>query len=357
MNINFKNKNDYKKLDKLIQTRLININISDMLLSFFMINKDIPTAKNKEEYLSHLYDFWELDPNDEDNKEIIDQYIAKHLKELDDSDFKNNKYYKIIGNCGKNEGLFHYSLEKFYPYQGFSYDDIIINHQSFYEEIYQVGYFKNEVDYLALKHKKDTWMSITPNEINTNQQYIDKCEGNVLILGLGLGYFPFMLLDNEKVKSITIVELSKEVIKLFNDNIKKYFPKDYKLTIVQGDAFKYLKTNQKHYDSIFIDLWHDPNDGLMMYEKLKNIEIKYDKSTKFYYWLETSIIALLRRCVITLIEEQLNCLQDDAYLKSDNYFDRLINKIYFKTKKLSFDKYEKLHEFLSDESLIKLLID
>ena len=76
------------------------------------------------------------------------------------------------------------------PYQLFAYDDIKVNG---YKEYSQVGYFDNKFSYLALTEGNNIWMSLNPNEIETMKPYINKARGNVLVLGLGMGYVPFML--------------------------------------------------------------------------------------------------------------------------------------------------------------------
>ena len=97
------------------------------------------------------------------------------------------------------------------------------------------------------------------------------------------------------------------------------------------------------------DLWHNPNDGLPLYNELKKLEVK-----KSYYWLEESILALLRRYMITLIEEQLKGYKDDAYQAINNDDDKIISMLYFATKNMKITTFNEIKELLSNQSLLSL---
>ena len=108
--------------------------------------------------------------------------------------------------------------------------------------------------------------------------------------------------------------------------------------------------NKKKYDYIFADLWHAPEDGLELFIKLKRINKSID------CWLETSLIALLRRCMITLIEESLEGLDEKAYKHARTPTDRVINNFYQKTKNITLRDVNDLENLLKDETLIDLAI-
>ena len=65
---------------------------------------------------------------------------------------------------------------------------------------------------------------------------------------------------------------------------------------------------------------------------------------------------MLRRCMITLIEEQLDNLNEDNYKKAKTPTDRTINHYYEKTKNLVINNEDDLFNILSDNSLISLII-
>ena len=345
------------KIKSIIDTNTINMNVADMLMEAFnyvdLFNEEeikqyIKEGLNENETIVEiLYDFYGLKHNEE-NDEVMDYYFLNNLKKLESSRYLNNPYVKAIKKEGK---LGKYSLRylTYAPYQLFAYDDIKIDG---YKENSQIGYFDKSFSYLALTQGNNVWMSLNPNEIETMEPFINKGKGNVLVLGLGMGYVPFMLSLKNEVKSITIIEKDIEVINIFNKLIYPSFPKKEKIKIIQGDAISYTnKQKDTGYEYIFADLWHDPEDGLELFVKLKNIDEKID------CWLNTSMYALLRRCMITLLEEQLNGYQEDAYKFFKTYTDKVINVYYQKTKNLHLEKDEDLNSLLNDNYLLTLLKD
>jgi AraC-like DNA-binding protein len=58
-------------------------------------------------------------------------------------------------------------------------------------------------------------MSITPNEIVTMREPVARASGRVLTLGLGLGYYAYMVHLKEDVTDVTVVEREQAVIDLF----------------------------------------------------------------------------------------------------------------------------------------------
>ena len=114
-------------------------------------------------------------------------------------------------------------------------------------------------------------MAIKPNEIETMKKPIADAFGNVLVCGLGLGYYAYMISNKDTVNSITIIEKDQRVIKLFNDYILPQFENGHKIRIVNDDALIYLKEKAPkiEYDFIFVDLWHDASDGVELYINTK----------------------------------------------------------------------------------------
>ena len=342
------------KVKEVIDVNAINMNIADMLMAVFsytdLINPEEikqyikEDLSEKEAILEVLYDFYHLEHNDE-NDDVMDRYIANNLKKLEEKEYLDNPY---VQNIKVNAKLGKYQLRniEYEPYQLFAYDDIYLDS---YKEYSRIGYFTSKFPYLALTEGNNVWMSLNPNEIETMKPYIKKGKGNVLVLGLGMGYVPYMMSLKDEVKSITIVEKDKEIIELFKKALLPQFVNKNKIKIIEDDAISYLNKNNK-YDYIFADLWHDPEDGLSLFVQLKRINKNID------CWLEVSLYQMLRRCMITLLEEQLEGMGEDAYKHARTYTDKVINRFYQRTKNLRLDNEDDLHKLLSDESLIKLAI-
>ena len=339
----------------LVSTNNINMNVADVLTNAFMDVDAISPTEVKQytkEGLSEnegiyncLFDFIGIDKDDEESQKVLSEYFLNNLKKLNPKDYVDNPYVKAIKKTGR-KGKYALKYIDYAPYQLFAYDDIKVNG---YKEYSQIGYFDSKFSYLALTEGNNIWMSLNPNEIETMKPYINKARGNVLVLGLGMGYVPFMLSLKNCVKSVTIVERDQEIINLFNDLIYPSFPNKEKIKIIKGDAVEYARIAKKEgtYDYVFADLWHDPEDGLPLFVSLKQIDKNID------CWLEVSMYALLRRCMITLLEEQLNGLKEEDYKFARTYTDKVINVFYQKTKNLSL---ERLDDLLSDDSLLSFLL-
>ena len=211
------------------------------------------------------------------DKELIHEF-DKIVFELDKNKYEDNLYYKNISfkNIKSNKWSFRY--ESYKPYEAFVFNDL----RKINDKLYPcIGYFKEEYKYPAVLENNREWMLITPNEIETMEKPINEATGNVLTYGLGLGYYAYMLSMKEDVKTVTIVEKDKEIIELFNKYILPQFRFKDKIRIINMDAFEYFKKNI-YYDFVFVDIWHDPSDGIDLYLKFKNLE---KKNIKYSYWI------------------------------------------------------------------------
>lgn len=341
-------KEDKKKLQQLLQVKEDNILAADMLNTFFCYEDNLP----KQDYLDVILDSLELDRNNLENIAFFNKHLRNTYKEIDRNLVIDNPYYKNIKIKPVKYKTYELGFDKYYPYQGFAYDDIQTEEND-YNEVSKVGYFKQEISFPMIANNSEIWMTTSPNEILTMEKDINDCFGDVLTFGLGLGYFAYMASIKSEVSSVTIIEKDPNIIALFKKNILPYFSHPEKIKIIECDAFEYIK--EKHYfDYTFVDIYHNAEDGLPMYINFKNHENNLRNAR---YWLENSILSLLRRCLLTVMEETLNGNNDNLYLLAENDIDNVINNLYFKTKNLVINNYSEIYNLLKDESLIKLIKD
>lgn len=343
-----------KEIDKLLNVKQININIADMLLTSYEY-EDIVTEKKlkekkslglseKESYFSLLLDFFQIDVEDEESIDIANKYIFNNLKECDEKEYLDNPYVKLVKAKELKNKNYKLTNIHYLPYQGFALDEIDVTDYP-YEEYYKVGYFKNKFSYLSLIKDDNIWMSVNPNEINTMKPFIKDAKGNVLVLGLGMGYIAYMMSLKEEVKSITVVELDENIISIFKENILPVLgPTKAKIKIVHDDAIRYLENNHK-FDYYFADLWHNPEDGLPIYLNLEYISQKF--KIPMNYWLNASLKAMKRRCLLTLIEEYFMGYSDKDYRFVKNPMDQAINYLYRINKNMKINTLEELKKFLA----------
>ena len=105
-------------------------------------------------------------------------------------------------------------------------------------------------------HEPRVWMSLTPGEIYSQRAGVKRGKGNVLILGLGMGWMAQRVLEREKVKHVTIVERELPILEHFGLMLKEEFGN--KVTLVHGDAHKYgdPRINKQYdYDIALWDIW------------------------------------------------------------------------------------------------------
>ncbi|MBQ7336106.1 MAG: hypothetical protein IJW92_06510 [Clostridia bacterium] len=230
------------------------------------------------------------------------QYFTPGLHRLDPTPYREDAYAKTVKIPEVSFGKWELCTHSYAPYEPF-----VCNHPVLtkgFREIPQIGYFAEEYCFPAVLENGIEWMTVTPNEVETMREPIAKSRGNVLTLGLGLGYYAFHATQKAEVTRVVVVEKDPEVISLFKTYILPQFPHKEKLHIVQADAFDYLNRSLKkeEFDFLFADLWHDASDGLDLYLQLKKYE-KQAPETEFSYWIEPSLLSVLRQMVFRRITD------------------------------------------------------
>lgn len=166
-----------------------------------------------------------------------------------------------------------------------SLNDITIDHinkSNTIASLYVDKFEKGKEHLLLVRKHEGTMMSDHPSETITNQDFIDKAKGDVLVFGLGLGLIIFPLLNSPDIKSITIVEMDPHLPKVVGGIIS---PHDLhkKVKIEVGDAFTYFeKMNDERYDTIYFDIWAKIDDNSFSdMDKLHSLYKKYLRSNGY----------------------------------------------------------------------------
>lgn len=231
---------------------------------------------------------FEVDAYEKD-RGFFNDYFIPSVERLDVKDYVNDPYYKAVAFDGREEGGSKLCYQTCAPYQGFVRDDFLYEDDG--RVIPRIGFFEEEYRYPAVLTDGREWMTLLPNEINSQKRYIEEARGKVLTYGLGLGYYVFHAAAKDEVESVTVVDVDENVISLFKKHILCKFPEgaQKKVRIIKADAFEYAKTLKNgDYDYIYADIWHDCADGKDMYLKFKGLE-KFCTSARYGYWIEESI--------------------------------------------------------------------
>lgn len=132
-------------------------------------------------------------------------------------------------------------------------------------------------NYKRLTRNGAVIMSNTPAEISDHMVFIRRCRnvgGRVLINGLGLGVALKAILESDKVESVDIVEVSKDVI----DLVGPTYTQDPRVNIIHCDALQY-KCPRNDYTSVWHDIWDEIcADNL---ESMKMLHRKYGHKTQW----------------------------------------------------------------------------
>jgi hypothetical protein len=112
------------------------------------------------------------------------------------------------------------------------------------------------IDVPILMRGGESWMSITPLEVESEEIGIRAARGHVLIFGLGMGWSMTAVAARPSVTSVTVVERDPDILQLHRDLdllAQLGEPERSKVRIVAGDAFDYRP--ECPVDLLFPDIW------------------------------------------------------------------------------------------------------
>lgn len=330
--------------------------VDDIDISLINKIKNNPSITDEKAMYFAILKVLGIDKADPYLKKLEKNLNFNIIKELDRTKYENNPYFKNIKPVKCSESNWSIAYDKYKPYVAFLYKDVIINDDNYYAETTPIAFFKEEFKYLSIKQNNTTWMLISPHEIETMEDSIKKASGNVLVYGLGLGYYPYMISLKDNVNKITIIEKDEVAINIFKKYILPQFENKNKIEVINEDAFEFTKKlNDSPYNYAFVDIYHNVDDGIESYIKFKKFE-KEIKNIRFDYWIEKSLINSIRRCLITLIVEEHYGFDEAYYKNSHEYFDKIIYKLHTLLINTRIDKANDIVLLLKDENIKNLII-
>lgn len=323
----FMNINEKSKIGRLFKTFELNYRVTRMYAEYLerypeLISADMITALTedggitKEEALvALLSEIFALDfSRGGDDRTLIMDYLTPSVRLLDAKKYEQNPYYKNIMIENVTDGNWELRWEKYSPYQAVIAGDMIINED--FSEVAPLGFFTEEFRFPAVLENGNEWMTLTPVDLDTSEEAINEAHGRVVTFGLGLGYYAYMASEKECVESVTVIEKSADVIRLFKKHILPQFPNKEKIRIIESDAFEYAEKTmpKENFDIAFVDTWRDASDGAPMYERMKRLE-PLSPSTKFIYWIENFLISRHRAMMLEKIYSEMDNGANPSYLE------------------------------------------
>lgn len=316
------NEKDKIKLKRLRETFSRNFKITNLYAQYLerypeiiteeMINAltEDGTTTAKEAIVALLSEIFALDFDKTEDRALIMDYLTPSVRLLDAQKYTENPYYKNIPLTNIKNKNWEIRIEKYAPYQAVICHDMMIFDD--FRELPPLGFFTEEFSFPAILENGNEWMTLTPVDLDTCEEAIEAAHGKVITFGLGLGYYAYMASEKENVDSVTVVELSEDVISLFKEHILPKMPNRHKIRIINADAFKYAEEQMpgENYDFAFVDTWRDASDGAPMYLRMKSLE-HLSPSTEFMYWIENFLISRVRAESFAKLDE--NAKNFDTY--------------------------------------------
>jgi len=300
------NYSDEIKLSRLKKTYELNFKLTQLYAAYLehcpeLINGEMirelcsdGTVSEKEALVALISSAFGLDyDGGEDERRLIRDYLTPSVRLLDAKRYTENKYYKNINIPDIKDGAWELRTESYAPYRAVICGDMVIN--SDFSEFAPLGFFTERFNFPAVLEDGNEWMTLTPVDLDTCDDAIERARGKVVTFGLGLGYYAYMVSEKRCVESITVIEKSDKVIELFKKYVLPQFSNAQKIRIINADAFEYAEGEmpREEYDFAFVDTWRDASDGAPMYKKMKSLE-HLSPNTEFSYWIENFLISRLR---------------------------------------------------------------
>ena len=269
-----------------------------------------------------LQEAFALDYENKNDRRIIKEYLYPSVRIMDPKRYTENKYYKNIKIKNVKEDNWELKELAYEPWRAVIANDMIIKDD--FTEIPPLGFFPERFTYPAVLEDGNEWMTLTPVDLDTCDEAIERSRGKVLTFGLGLGYYAYMASEKDCVTSVTVVERSPKVIKLFEKYILPQFPNKDKIKIVNEDAFLYAENSmgKENFDFAFVDIWRDASDGSPIYKRMKPLE-KLAPNTEFCYWIENFLVSRLRALEFVKVFDEIESGSENAPKTYDEVVKRL----------------------------------
>ena len=257
-----------------------------------------------------------------DERALIRNYITPSVRVMDAERYRSNPYYRNVKIPNVKKGTWELKSETYPAYRGVIAADMIIRDD--FSEVPPLGFFTEDFVFPAVLEDGNEWMTLTPVDLDTSDEAIERAHGKVVTFGLGLGYYTYMASMKDEVESVTVVERSEDIIRLFKELILPKFEHKEKIRIVCSDAFEYAEKIMpgEEFDFAFVDTWRDASDGAPMYERMKALE-HLSPNTEFTYWIENFLISRLRSLKFEELWEKYEGASEDAPKSYAEFIERL----------------------------------
>lgn len=239
-----------------------------------------------EAFANCLAAYFDLDAAGKDRL-FFRHWLLPSVEEQSPTLYTEDAYFKNIKIPADVRGKWSLKQEFLAPYEPFVCRDFLVLPDG--RMLPQIGFFTKQYHFPAVLENGREWMTLQPNEMVTTWPAIKEASGRVLTFGMGLGYFAYHAAQKPDVESVTVVDISEDVLELFRTHILPQIPHGEKIRLVCKDAFAFAEEDMEgQFDFVFADIWHDAGDGREPYLKMKAYESRFP-DIRFSFWLEDTI--------------------------------------------------------------------
>ena len=183
----------------------------------------------------------------------------------------------------------------------------------------------------------ETWMSLTPHEVESQELGYIHARGSVVIMGLGMGWIAANVALNPRVKQVTIVERDPDIILLFRESgAFESIPEaaQRKIAIVNADALEWHPESGTATTFLYADIWlqiGEPN----AIQHVRRMQ-EHVQAEAIYFWgQELAIYTALQRTSpppVAITEQSIrhavaNVIGLPLLIADDRNYARMIEKV------------------------------
>lgn len=284
-------------------------------------------------------------------EDLIHAYY-RNITKLDESLLTEDPFLSHISLPLGKEGNFLFGFRSYEKNRLFHYGEPV---EKEYADILQLAWFSEDVRYPYITRNGNYFDSISADTILSAQSLIRPVSRNVLILGCGIGYLPYLIHCKESVSSVTVIEKDPEIADLFQNRILPQFDHPDQIRMIQTDPYAYLKNPDQDYQWIINNLYNDSMNGVFSYLSMKKLEFLH-KHAKYAYWIEGSILSNLKSAMLILVMSAAFSDQMEDHLLSDEEQGReIVNALQPFTDTLHIHTSSQLKQLFSNRNLKKIL--
>ncbi len=224
--------------------------------------------------------------------------IAKESQVYHGEEFHTNSFLQNISLEEIPHDVCQVVAHTYEKYELFQY--LTPSMEDEFVRIPRLALFDTPRSFPSLYFKDTHHVSLTPYRMNLTEKAITACKGNVLHLGLDMGYFSYMALCKDEVTSVTIVEKNAAYVAVFLEYILPQFPRKNCVKIVHADPLEYIQTlDDGSFDFCFANVCKNERD-IIPYLQLQTMQRNFP-SMELCCYNEDMLLVCLRYGILTQI--------------------------------------------------------